>query len=197
MKKIIVLCMLLAAGYQSFCQASEMKAFEKQRVQFTKNGMLVLGGWSVANVITGAIGSGTSKGQMHYFHQMNMFWGGINLVFAGLGYWSASKEKADGISLTSVLQHQNKMAKTFLFNAGLDVAYVTAGLYLTERGKQETNPDKLKGYGNSIMIQGAGLLLFDGIMYLVHNKHGKQLDKFTDKVSVLASPTSVLVVVRL
>jgi hypothetical protein len=187
---VLFICMALLFG-KSFGQVQDLTTFEKKRIQYTKNGMLVLGSWSAANLITGAIGAASTTGESHYFHQMNMYWGGINLVFAGLGYWGATKEKTTGLTITNVLNHQNKIAKTFLFNAGLDLAYVTAGFYLGEKSKRETVPAKLKGYGNSIIMQGAGLFLFDGILYMLHNKHGKQLNVFTDKITVLASPLGV------
>lgn len=84
----------------------------------------------------GAIGTNTSNREVRYFNQMNVIWSSTNLLFAGLGYWGATKENTNDLTLSKVLLHQNKVEKTFLFNAGLDVAYVTAGLYLTERSKQ-------------------------------------------------------------
>lgn len=194
MKKILLLLIFAGACFAGICQTSDLLSFERQRINITKKGMLVLGSWSAANIIAGAIGSNTANREVRHFHQMNMIWGGANLLFAGLGYWGATKENTNNITLTSVILHQNKMEKTFLFNAGLDVAYVTAGLYLTERSKRNADPSKLKGYGNSVMTQGGFLLLFDAIMYSLHQHHGKKLTNFTDKVTVLAGPAAGLVI---
>ncbi len=150
--------------------------------------MLVLGGWGAVNIVGGAIGTRTHNPEARYFHQMNVIWGSTNLLIAGLGYLSATKENTSGLSLSTVLAKQHKMEKTFLLNAGLDLAYITTGLYLSERSRRNADPSKLKGYGNSTMLQGGFLLLFDALMYGLHTKHGKKLTKFTDKVTVLGGP---------
>ena len=42
------------------------------------------------------------------------------------------------------------------------------GLYLTERAKRpDVNSDQLKGFGNSIMLQGAFLMVFDLVNYFI------------------------------
>ena len=197
MKRIFLLLIIALSFYGGICQTTSLDGFERQRINITKKGMLVLGGWSAANIITGAIGSGSANREVHYFHQMNMIWGGTNLLFAGLGYWGATKENTSGSTLSSVLLHQNKMEKTFLFNAGLDVAYVATGLYLKERSRRNADPSKLKGYGNSVMMQGGALLLFDAIMYTLHQQHGKKLAAFTDKFTVMAAPGGLLLAYQL
>jgi hypothetical protein len=197
MKKILLLFALAITGFAGICQTNDLLSFERQRIDITKKGMLVLGGWSAANLIVGAIGSNTGNREVRYFYQMNVIWSGTNLLFAGLGYWGATKENTNDLTLTSVLLHQNKIEKTFLFNAGLDVAYIAAGLYLTERSKRNADPSKLKGYGNSVMLQGGFLLLFDAAMYTLHHQHGKKLTNFTDKVTVLAGPAGFALSYRL
>jgi hypothetical protein len=197
MKKIILLSISICTGISCLCQPTTPAGFEQQRIQYNKKGMLVLGSWSAANIITSAFAANTSNRQAHYFHQMNIMWNGVNFALAGLGYWGATKEKTDNINLTNVLGHQSKTEKLFLFNAGLDVAYVTAGFYLKERANSNTNPDKLKGYGNAVAVQGGFLLLFDAVMYAVHNKHGRALNNLTDKVQLTAGLAGIGMVYRL
>ncbi|MEZ4981724.1 MAG: hypothetical protein R2769_09095 [Saprospiraceae bacterium] len=44
----------------------------------------------------------------------------------------------------------------------MDVAYIAAGAYLIEKGKNaDENADLWKGFGQSIALQGGFLLLFD------------------------------------
>jgi hypothetical protein len=197
MKKILLLFALAITGLAGVCQIHDLLSFERQRINTTKKGMLVLGSWAAANIITGAIGSNTNNPEVRYFYQMNVIWNSTNLLFAGLGYWGANKENTNGLTPGNVLLHQNKVEKTFLFNAGLDVAYVTAGLYLTERSKRNADPSKLKGYGNSVMLQGGFLLLFDAVMYTLHQQHGKKLTNFTDKVTLLGCPAGFALSFRL
>ena len=197
MYKISLLIICLTIGIATFSQVSSLTAFEQERIKYNKKGMLLLGSWSATNIIISAFASKTNNQQAHYFHNMNMMWNSVNLALATVGYISASKETTNNLTLSNVLNHQNKTEKLFLFNTGLDVAYVTAGFYLKEKGNSDINPVKLRGYGDAVAIQGGFLLLFDAIMYVVHNKHGKNLNKFTDKVQMIASPLGVAMVYHL
>ena len=100
----------------------------QEQQNFQKNAMLVLGGWGLANTITGGIGMFTTDGQAKYFHQMNAGWGIINTGIAAFGYYGAQHfGLEDPISL-SLLNKNLSLSKAFLFNAGLDVGYVMGGL---------------------------------------------------------------------
>jgi hypothetical protein len=82
--------------------------------------------------------------------------------------------------------------KTFLINGGLDLIYITAGLYCLEKGNNTSNRDKYKGYGNSLLMQGGSLLLFDAIMYIINVNHGKQLYKLLDKIQFSGNAVGVI-----
>lgn len=190
MRKTITCLLFCISSLLSFAQQqnNELYQFEQKRVKMTKNAMLTLGGWSAVNITVSAFATKTTNREMRYFHQMNVMWNSINLGIAALGYWGAGKENIKNPTLRSVLKHQSTSEKTFLLNAGLDAAYIGAGLYLTERSKSRQDPAKLKGYGNAIMVQGGFLLLFDAVNYMIHNKHGKQLNKMLDKVQLTSGP---------
>ncbi len=191
MHKIIVLTAFISCYFSAFSQKTDLTKFEKERVRIQKNAMVVLAGWSAANIVVSGIATDTRNKEMRYFHQMNVMWGGINLAIAGLGYWGASKEKINDPILTSVLKHQNKTEKTFLLNAGLDVVYVGAGLLMNKTSDNQKVPERFKGYGNSIMLQGGFLLVFDAINYAIHRKHGKQLKGMVEKTTLSGSPGSL------
>jgi len=188
MKHILVLLTLTISPVVVFCQMNELITFEQKRIDLNKKAMVVLGSWSTANIIAGAIATNTNKREARYFNQMNVIWNSVNLVIAGAGYYGASKEKLNDLTFSKVLMHQNKTEKAFLFNTGLDLAYVTTGLYLTERSKRNVDPAKLKGYGNSVMVQGGFLFLLDAVMYKLQQHHGKQLNSFAEKLTVVAGP---------
>ena len=190
MQKFILLLCLITVTQYSFAQKDALIKFEKERKNYSKKSMLVLGGWSAANMIVSGFATNTRNREMRYFHQMNVMWGGINLAIAGLGYWGAEKEKIDNPTLADVLKHQNRIEKTYLINAGLDVVYVGAGLLMNKTSENQKNPDKFKGYGNSIMLQGGFLLIYDAIIYTIHRNHGKQL-KGVEKVTVSSGPGSL------
>ena len=194
-KLILILLVACTTGSAYSQQRTDLDLFNRQKNKITRNGMIVLGGWSAANLIYSGIATGQTHGTNLYFHQMNVMWGGINLGLAALGY-IGTKNK-DGLTLTQSLKQQFGIEKTYLLNLGLDAAYVTAGLYLKERAKSRANPQKLKGYGESIMLQGAALLLLDGVMFTVHNMHGRKLYKFMDKTQIGITGNGLGVVVKL
>jgi hypothetical protein len=197
MKKLALLLLFFTSVVYSFGQNLSLMAFEKKRMAIDKTGMIVLGGWAIANMGVGAFGLNSNNRQTHYFHEMNLLWNGFNLGLAGLGYLGSRKTGYNNIGIADVINHQNKSEKTFLFNAGLDVAYIAGGAYLTERAKSKTAPSKLTGYGNAVMLNGGFLLLFDVIMYSVHQHHGKALHTFIHKLQVAGTGTGAAVVYHL
>jgi hypothetical protein len=58
-----------------------------------------------------------------------------------------------------------------LLNAGLDVAYIATGFYLKERSKNSSSSERLRGYGNSLLLQGGFLLMFDVALYFIHQNN--------------------------
>lgn len=136
--------------------------------------MTILGSWAGANLITNGILLSNSTGSDKYFYQMNVYWNVVNGALAGLGILGAKKNQGN-LSAFQTLEEQSSTEKTFLINTGLDAAYVMTGVYLLEKGKNSVeNQDMLKGYGQSVILQGGFLLLFDGIMYGVHRSHLKK-----------------------
>lgn len=188
MQKIILLIAVLAVSHFSFSQKVDLTAYEKERTGIQKKSMIALAGWSVANIVGSGIATNTRNKEHRYFHQMNVMWGSINLAIAGLGYWGAGREKIDNPTLADVLKHQHKIEKTYLINAGLDVLYVGSGLLMNKTSKNQKNPEQFKGYGNSIMLQGGFLLLYDAIIYAIHRKHRHQLKGFNENLTLHAGP---------
>ncbi len=165
----------------------ELNTFNKERLSIQSKGMAVLGTWAIGNIATGIVGYQYSEGSVAELHKMNAIWNTINLVLAVPGYIGAKKGKFD-LPFRKTYKEQTGVEKTFLFNAGLDVAYILGGLYSTEKAKNQTSQSKHDtqlGYGNSIMFQGAFLLLFDVTMYRIHVSHGnKKLAGYLDKIVV-------------
>lgn len=172
-----------------YCQDFDSEDFLNRHHEINRNGMLVLGSWAIGNIAVSGIGLGNSNGQAKAFHQMNIGWGVVNLAIAGFGYYGSLNPET-GLSLAETIQEHESMKRILLFNAGLDVAYVTAGFYLRERSKNEDNAARFRGFGNSIIMQGGFLLLFDAVMYYVHSNHGDH--QLYDMISGLQlTPNSV------
>ena len=120
--------------------------------QELRQGMWTLNGWALGNMISSAPSSLYAQDRYtQSFHQMNLAW---NTVNAGLASYSLLQNKP---------VQPKKMAQIFWINAGLDVLYIAGGLFLRAQGQKTQNPQWV-GWGDSIIIQGSFLFVFDGIM---------------------------------
>ena len=170
--------------FDGFSQNSSITNEYEKDVKIRKTGMAILGTWAVGIMITGAIGRSQSSGQTAYFHEMNLIWNVVNLGIAGAGYYfTTTGEMPENAS--TMLNDQVSFQKTLLFNAGLDLAYIAGGFYLMERAKNTTKrPERLKGYGKSVILQGSFLFVFDIILHTIHSKHSSQISDFLSHVQI-------------
>ena len=175
MKNFLFLSLLfLSFSTTIFSQNLTLSNFNQERLDLNRKGLTVLGSWAGVNLITNGILLSNASGSDKYFYQMNVYWNVVNGALAGLGVLQAKKAQA-GLSPFQTLEEQSNTEKTFLVNTGLDVAYVMTGVYLLEKSKNSIDSqEKLKGYGQSVILQGGFLLLFDGIMYGVNRSHLKK-----------------------
>ncbi len=150
-----------------------LEFFDFTRLAYNRQGMYVLGSWALLNLCVGAVGAFKSKGQIQAFHQMNAFWNLVNLGIAGFGFWQA-RQGSLVINFWEILKAQQQIEKVLLFNAALDLAYLSFGFFLIERGRRLVK-DNWIGFGKSILLQGAFLLLFDVILYGFQHQLGIEL----------------------
>jgi len=169
--------------------AQSLLEFNQKRLQTDKRLMLGLGSWAGANFLVSGVGWATvPKGEAHYFHQMNVLWNTVNIGLAIPGYFNAKKSNPN-LTLDNSILIQHKTEKIFLINTGLDVAYLSAGLLLRSNAKINlTKRDQFNGYGNSLLMQGGFLFLFDLTAYLLHNQHAKKsLNKMMNTFDISSS----------
>lgn len=129
--------------------------------------MLILGGWAAANLIIGGYGWSKTTGQEKYFHQMNFMWNVVNLSIAGFALYSNAHYSLATLSISEVLAKHLNTERVLLINAALlDVGYSGTGFLLRHySGNSDKFYSLLKGYGNSLILQGAFLLAFDLSLY--------------------------------
>ena len=132
--------------------------------------MSTLGVWSSGNLIVSPLLSnnifktGSSLTSEDYFHQMNFNWNIVNGAIAGLGYWSVCRRKKKSWNFSSLEKEKKKLKTSLAVNMGLDVVYIVSGILLNRAGHNNPSNAELKiGYGNSLMLQGGFLLVFDGV----------------------------------
>jgi len=175
--------------FTSLSFAQPLLEFNQKRLQTDKRLMLGLGSWAGANFLVSGVGWATvPKGEAHYFHQMNVLWNTVNIGLAIPGYFNAKKSNPN-LTFDNSILIQHKTEKIFLINTGLDVAYLSAGLLLRSNAKINlTKRDQFNGYGNSLLMQGGFLFLFDLTAYLLHNQHAKKsLNKMMNTFDISSS----------
>ena len=160
--RIFLIGLFIASTLPALAQTLQTTEFNQLRLQRTRNSMLVLGGWAVANIAVGAVAMGRGNAEQRAFQQMNLGWGIVNLGLAGAGWWTATHTDPASFDLYNTVREHHRLQKILLFNAGLDVGYVAAGFWMQEKAKTvEKNAEQWKGFGKSIVLQGAFLLVFD------------------------------------
>jgi hypothetical protein len=150
------------------------EAVAMERIDITRNYMTALGAWGLLNVVQGSISATNTVGPEHYFHQMSAYFNTINVGIAAAGFLGIKKQLLKTNTISSEIQAQRQIQKILLINSALDVGYFATGLILRNSGIKNKNP-KTQGYGGSIMLQGAFLLVFDLLQYGAHHKNGNRL----------------------
>jgi hypothetical protein len=169
---------------------TRLTEFNQVRIDYNKSGMIILGSWALGNIALGGIMAGRTSGETKAFHQMNIYWNTVNLAIAGFGYYSAIHEVLSS-EFWETMNAQNSIEKILLVNAALDLGYMAGGLYLLERGRR-LGKDQFKGFGKSVILQGAFLMSFDAIKYVFHNIHGKELPTIMNHIGITPNGVGLL-----
>lgn len=177
--------LLFCIPYHSFAQP--LQEFNGERETINKKLMIGLGSWATANFVASGIGwAATSpNSEARYFHQMNVMWNTVNIALAIPGYIKAKKSRST-LTFAETVRKQHQTEKIFLINTGLDVGYIASGLILRSEAKSNLEKqDQFNGYGNSLLMQGGFLFLFDLTAYAIHNRHSKKsLDNLLNSIEM-------------
>lgn len=139
------------------------------RARTNRIGGLVIGGWAIGNFTWATIGMlGQPEDRERAFHLTNA---AVNLVVAGVAvgtYFSnVPDESWDELGAIETLDEAHATEKLYLLAAGLDVAYIMTGAFLTAKGNVDRKEGMI-GTGRSLMLQGSFLLVFDAAMFTLH-----------------------------
>lgn len=181
MRFIFFIFLIPSFGWSQF-----LTDYNTERLNLDKNLMLGLSSWSIANVAVSSVGWAITDNEAKYFHQMNVMWSGVNLALSIPGYFKARKANPASFSLKETYKSQVKTEKIFLFNTALDLVYISGGLFLKQRALiDDANYHRFRGFGNSLLLQGGFLFLFDLTATLLHTKHrNDKLNGFLEKVDL-------------
>ena len=177
-RRFVILALLALMGASLTAQES-LEAYNIRRERVTRTAMTVLASWSAVNLTAGTVLSFTADDpERAAFHQMNAGWNVVNAALAVPSLIGSARriEQAPSLDLTESLVAQNRIEDTLLFNAGIDVGYVAAGLYLAERARRGgAEAARLAGFGRSLIVQGGFLFAFDLVVYAVQRSIGRDI----------------------
>lgn len=163
---IIVIAALVTIISMPVCGQAGYEQFYEKSLGSTNTGMYVLGSWAVINIATGAYGWSKFDGERKYFNQMNLFWNLVNLSIAGFAIINNSQTDLSIMSGDEMMNKHMGTERLLLINAGLDVLYIGTGILMSHySSRSNARADLFKGYGNSIILQGSFLLVFDAVLY--------------------------------
>ncbi len=172
MPKSIITFAILWIATVLILPAQDHQKFYNKSLMINKSGMYFLGGWAVANMTTGVYGWLNDHGERKYFHQMNAAWNVVNAGIATYAAWEAFHTDIKSLSNDEIMRKHIRTENIYLFNAGLDVLYVAGGFWLIHASQNnEKHHDLLKGYGQSVILQGAFLFVFDLVKFGLQYNH--------------------------
>lgn len=152
-----------ASAQSAAVDALNTALHEGQRAHLTRVAL-----WGALNLAAGAALFGASGRESHATRRalglQSAAWGAINLGIAGWGFMSGPPEAAT--SLATALAAEDRWAHILLVNLGLNVGYMAVGTALVvaaDRGLR-SGPE-VKGHGAAVVLQGAGLMVLDGLAW--------------------------------
>ncbi len=186
----IVLLPLLIIVLPAYGQ-EEYSEFYSESIKTTNTGMYVLGSWAITNIATGAYGWSRFDGDKKYFHQMNLFWNTVNLSIAGYALYSNYMLDISAMGADEIMDKQTGTERILLINTALNLGYIGTGFLLRHlAGRSEKHSDLLKGYGNSVILQGSFLFVFDLVLYGILRN---QRINFMENINVALLPDGAAV----
>ena len=144
---------------------------DESATKLENKALTTLVAWGGSNLLVGAAGAWIADDpQQEAFHTMNAGWGSVNLALGLVGTASTRR------SLTDAERHERwlRLPSIFAFNAGLDVAYIGTGVWLWQTGTTSDDPVR-QGWGQSLILQGSALMVFDLWMARKFNESNAQI----------------------
>lgn len=148
------------------------------------------GGVNAAGGLALVLGAGRERRPGWWgFGAQSGLWGVVNIGIATAGLLSSGDPNA---SYDAALSAERTYHDILLFNLGLNVAYSAVGTTLVAVSyRGVTSARSLRGHGTSLILQGAGLIVFDAIAFLGSRTRLAGLIDMAGTLSARALPTGV------
>ncbi len=162
----------------------ELRDFDERFILILHKHVGVLGWWCFVNAIAGLPVLFIVKGFWWYFMLMSLSWAAINFAVVLRMYEHTIMGRFTKGNVYKRFEVQRHVEKMLLFNVGLDTAYVFAGLYLhtLSRVPGIGYPELWAGFGWSVIIQGAFLLVHDNIFHWMHLVNFRKCKPFLENL---------------
>lgn len=154
------------------------------------------GGVNVAGGLALVLASDRNRQSARWaFGAMSAGWGAVNVGIAAVGLATAPAEALT--SYDAALSAERTFHDVLLLNLGLNVAYAGVGATMLAAGYRDVgNAADWRGYGTSLILQGAGLLVLDGIAFFASRARLGDLVGMAGDLSATAFPTGVSIALR-
>lgn len=181
-----------ACGQRAGPDRDSIASVQSAELQAAQRGHLWrVAGWGGANALGGIalVWASSRSGQSTRWHfgAMSAGWGVVNVGIAAGGLLAASAPAAEP---GAVLAAERQFHDILLFNLGLNVAYsAVGGTMLGASSYGVDNAGRWRGFGASLVLQGLGLFVLDGIAYWASRARLSSLLDAGVQLSVQAAPT--------
>ncbi|PSQ97995.1 MAG: hypothetical protein BRD55_00590 [Bacteroidetes bacterium SW_9_63_38] len=152
-----------------------------------------VGIWGGANAVGGLAlvwaSSRSGRPGRWNFGAMTAGWGIVNVGIAASGVITATPPPAEA---AAVLDAERQFHNILLFNLGLNVAYSAVGGTMLAAGYRDVSKAaRWRGFGSALVLQGAGLLVLDGIAFFASRTRLDTLLDPATAVTLQPLPTGV------
>ncbi len=162
----------------------ELRDFDDRFVLILHKHVAILGWWCFLNAAVGLPVLFFTEGFWWYFMLMNLSWAAINFAIVLRMFEHTVMRRFAKGNVYKRFEVQRHVEKMLLFNVGLDVAYIFSGLYLMTLAKVPgiSHPELWAGFGWSVLIQGAYLLLNDNVFHWMHLVNFRKCKPFLERI---------------
>jgi hypothetical protein len=162
----------------------EIKDFDTRFTMILERHVVVLVWWCILNFAVGIPSLVFSTGWFWYFMLMNISWGVINLAIALHLFDHFYLKRFFKGNVYHRLETTRHVEKMLLFNVGLDLAYIFAGLWLLTyaRVPDVGYPELWWGFGWATVLQGAYLFIQDLIFHGMHRSNMRKCEPFMENI---------------
>lgn len=197
---LVAVTLSAAASAQPVAEADPVEALSAALRADQHAHLWRVGAWGLANAVGGAAlvlasDRETQPGRWAFGLQSGA-WGAVNVGIAVVGLASGAGEVS--ADWATAFGAENGYADVLLVNLGLNVGYMAVGgTLLLVAGRGVSTPDAWRGHGAALVLQGAGLMLLDGVAYLGTRARLGALVEIASRAEVSASATGLRVAVGL